>query len=234
MKIKWVLMVATTLGLLVVYPAKATDEPKEFPERVEKISTHQRVVVERRLSWVGQPLNFNETANRWSFTGIAEALVRFNMRNISVDLVLVRFPDEDGESSAAWVVAGVQYETGDSRYLPRGAWLDSGAAYQALILGETVMEVSIAGSPWVTREQIEWAACETAVCQVGAELAFHRFEISDSFIQSGGHAPGWYSWGFLFWNIQTRENVPVNGAYEVSQHPYWQVSTFIYDEGVFR
>ena len=187
--------------MLTLFFGKPVFAAEKFPEQVQAISLQERLQVERRLQWAGKPLTFDEVSGRWSFTGIAEAIVRYDMRYMFVDLVRVRFPDADG-FGAAWVVVGIERKDSTDRYLSRGVWPDSAAAYQALELGETVLKVSIAGHPAVALGFVDWKTCETEGCQFGEQLEEQRFEISASFIQSGGNAPAWYAWGFLFWEIQ--------------------------------
>jgi hypothetical protein len=210
MKARYILGIIFALfGIfLPVSIASAEETPATFPETVQSLTLEEIDTLKAQVMAVGFPLAFNEETGQWSFVGIAEAVVRYDMRTIVVDLVRVRFPGNDSSQTVSptgtvspqppgtvWVVVGVQRWEPDAIYI--GSWPTAKAAYNAIQLGETVLEVHFDGNP----SGADLWNCTSMICQINERLTGGGFEISDKFIHSGGVAPSWYSWGFIFWKI---------------------------------
>jgi hypothetical protein len=142
----------------------------------------------------------------WSFYGIPYQAAQYEMPGGVVDLVHVYFLDEDGVSRQVWVALGVDliYRK-PLRYISRGPWESSEEAWQQVQLNKTVLKISIRhteGGPRVSQAGVDWSSCQYDRCYYG-----HFFDcintngLSNQFIDAG-HAPSWYPWGFLFWDLE--------------------------------
>lgn len=152
-------------------------------------------------SGIGAPeLHYGD--HTWSFVGFVDEFERYDMRTMVVDLVGVRYI-AGGEWRRVWVVAGVELVTFPKQFLSRGPWDLHEEIHSYMEPGDPIM-VNIQGNggeqPNVTKDNIDWSSCQTTDCQFGGYFA-ESAPLDEIFI-SGGHAPGWYPWGFLFWQIE--------------------------------
>jgi hypothetical protein len=145
----------------------------------------------------------------WSFYGIPYEAVQYKLPGGVVDLVHVYFLDQNGVSRQVWVSLGVDLVYRKPlRYISRGPWESSEEAWQQVRLNETVLKVSIRdteGGPRVSQAGVDWSSCEHDNCYYGYFFdCINANGLSNQFIDTS-HAPSWYPWGFLFWQVEVVE-----------------------------
>ena len=140
----------------------------------------------------------------WSFIGIVEEFAHYDIRTMVVDLVQVRYMVND-EWRLVWVAGGIEHlaPSNYGSYITRGEWQYQAEMFSLLEPGDPIrvlIKGAGNGQPLVTKTAIDWSACITTVCQLGAYFA-ETAPLDERFV-FGGTAPGWYPWGFLFWRIE--------------------------------
>jgi hypothetical protein len=179
--------------------AKQADRLPEpaLPEKVDPFAL---------LEQLPHGVRFDPEETSWTFYGIPFEAAQYEMPGGVVDLVHVYFLDQDGVSHQVWVALGVDLVYGKPlRYISRGPWETSEEAWQQVRLNEAVLKVSIRdaeGGPRVSQAGVDWLSCRHDGCYYG-----HFFDcvnangLSNQFVATE-HAPSWYPWGFLFWNLE--------------------------------
>jgi hypothetical protein len=145
----------------------------------------------------------------WTFYGIPYEAVQYKLPGGVVDLVHVYFLDQDGVSRQVWVSLGVDLVYRKPlRYISRGPWETSEQAWHQVQLNATVLKVSIRdieGGPRVSQAGVDWTSCQFDSCYYGYFFdCINANGLSNQFIATG-HAPSWYPWGFLFWEVEVVE-----------------------------
>jgi hypothetical protein len=193
-----VLFLAMALVPLSVSAKEADHLPE--PALPEKIDPHML------LAQMPHGVRFDPKEASWTFYGIPYEAVQYEMPGGVVDLVHVYFLDQNGVSRQVWVSLGVDLVYRKPlRYISRGPWESSEEAWQQVRLNETVLKVSIRdteGKPRVSQTGVDWSSCQYDSCYYG--YFFDRVNangLSNQFIATG-HAPSWYPWGFLFWDLE--------------------------------
>jgi hypothetical protein len=161
------------------------------------------------LAQLPHGVRFDPKEASWSFYGIPYETVQYEMPGGVVDLVHVYFLDQDGVSRQVWIALGVDLVYRKPlRYISRGPWESSEEAWHQVQLNGTVLKVSIRdaeGGPRVSQAGVDWTSCQYDRCYYGYFFdCVNANGLSNQFIATG-HAPRWYPWGFLFWNLEVVE-----------------------------
>jgi hypothetical protein len=160
----------------------------------------------------------------WTFYGILFEAAQYEMPGGVVDLVHVYFLDQDGVSRQVWIALGVDLVYRKPlRYISRGPWETSEEAWGHVQLNETVLKVSMRdteGGPRVSQAGVDWSSCQYDSCYYGYFFdCINANGLSNQFIDTS-HAPSWYPWGFLFWDLEVVESQVV---FEKQFHPQFEV-----------
>jgi hypothetical protein len=152
---------------------------------------------------------FDPKEASWTFYGIPYEAVQYEMPGGVVDLIHVYFLDQDGVSRQVWVALGVDLVYRKPlRYISRGPWETSEQAWEQVQLNETVLKVSIRDiedGPNVSSMGVDWTPCRHDSCYYGYFFdCVNANGLSNQLIATG-HAPSWYPWGFLFWQVEVIE-----------------------------
>jgi hypothetical protein len=130
-----------------------------------------------------QALFLEPVSQTWQFVGQVVDTAQYDLPGIRVDLAQLRFPADDGGDNTVWVTAGLRFSgKADVGYISFGPWSDR-AGWQRFSAGQPLIRVVV--DPVHPNTDVQHFAQSDLV-------------ISASFISSGGQAPGWYPWGFVF------------------------------------
>lgn len=168
-------------------------------------------------------VNYDPETRSWVFYGVPVEQVRYEMPGAGLDLVRVLFQTTQGGTDQVWITLGMQL-TGTNVYLSRGEWQDAEHMQNHIHLRETLLKVYLSETrgrlrPIVEPAGIDWSNCITGtVCEYGRLFDDAHNDFSNRFIQSET-APGWYPWGFLFWDVEI-----ANQSRSVASHNlFWSV-----------
>ncbi|MBT3391372.1 MAG: hypothetical protein HN413_13300 [Chloroflexi bacterium] len=130
-----------------------------------------------------QALYLDPVSQAWQFTGQIENSAHYALPGVGVDLAQVSFPRADGGRNHVWVTTGLHFWSGSDRdYIPLGPW-STPAEWESVQAAHPRVHVVV-----------DLAHSDPQVQQ----FAHSDLVISAQFIASGGHAPNWYPWGFVF------------------------------------
>ena len=156
------------------------------------------------LSQVQPGVNYDPGTQSWFFYGVPIEQVRYVIPGAGVDLVRVLFIGRDGFPYKVWVALGMEmYPTG---YVALGPWESPEQVY-AIRLKRTLLKVYISGTtgrlmPRVDEQGIRWENCSSNdPCSYGQLFDAMHNDLSNLFIDYE-IGPGWYPWGFLFWDVE--------------------------------
>jgi len=155
------------------------------------------------LRQVQPGVNYDPETLSWYFYGVPIERVRYEIPGTGVDLVQVMFIGSEGIPYKVWVAVGMDMGT---KYLALGPWKTAEQA-QTIHLRETLLRISISETvgmlmPQVDRHGIKWKNCDgRELCGYGQLFDMMHHDLSNLFIEYE-IAPGWYPWGFLFWDVE--------------------------------
>ena len=165
-------------------------------------------------------VNYDPDTQSWYFYGVPIEQVRYEMPGVSVDLVRVLFMGSEGVPYKVWVAVGMDM---GAEYLALGPWETAEQAH-AIPLRQMLLKVYISETvgtltPQVDKHGIEWKNCDMReLCGYGQLFDIMHNDLSNLFIEYE-IAPGWYPWGFLFWDVeivsQYKRNTPNNYQWRV-------------------
>jgi len=158
-------------------------------------------------------IHFDGASQTWYFYGVVGETVQYEIPGGMLDLAQVHYI-QNGASRTVWVALGIQTLDG---YLPRGPWNGSAHARQWIRRGMPV-RVFIEGNA-VSETGIDWNKCETLACRYAHAFDQMHMDLSNRIIR-GEAAPGWYPWGFLFWEIDLLQGE--DGISAISQYVGFQ------------
>jgi len=167
-----------------------------------------------------QGVHYDPVSRSWVFYGVPIERMRYDIPGAGIDLVRVLFLSRTGVPYKVWAAVGLDW---GSDYLALGPWPTSEQA-QAIRLHETLLKVYISETqgtlhPQVNESGMQWTDClPESACDYGSFLDTMHHDLSNLFIDYE-MAPGWYPWGFLFWNLEIYELQPY---YPVHSFP-WRV-----------
>lgn len=131
-----------------------------------------------------QGLYLDPVSQTWQLVGLVENAVHYALPGVDVDLAQISFPAGDGGRHSVWVTAGLQFwGNSDPAYIPLGLWADS-AEWETIATANPLVHV-IVDPVYPNHPHIQ-------------QFADSDLVISEQFIASGGQAPNWYPWGFVF------------------------------------
>ena len=166
-------------------------------------------------------VNYDPDTQSWYLYGVPIEQVRYEMPGAGIDLVRVLFVGSEGTPYKVWVAVGMDIYMG-AEYLALGPWGTAEQAH-AIRLRETLLRIYISETdgtltPQVDEHGIKWKNCDAqALCSYGQLFDTMHHNLSNLFIEHE-IAPGWYPWGFLFWDIeiafQHKKNTPNNLSME--------------------
>ena len=155
------------------------------------------------LQGVRPGVRFDATRQAWDFYGVPIDHVRYEIPGASIDLVRVLFIGSHGIPYKVWVAVGIDM---GRDYLSLGPW-DTPEQAQSIRLRETLLRIYISETegtlhPEVDETGIRWGSCDPqAPCSYGQFFDAMHNDLSNLFIEYE-IAPGWYPWGFLFWDVE--------------------------------
>ena len=157
------------------------------------------------LCQVQEGVNYDPQTLSWYFYGVPVEQVRYEVPGAGVDLVRVLFIGREGVPYKVWVALGMDmYMRAD--YLALGPW-ETAEQVRTIRLRETLLKVSISETtgrltPQVDEQGIRWENCPSVdPCSYGQLFDAMHNDLSNMFIKYE-IAPGWYPWGFLFWDVE--------------------------------
>ena len=166
-------------------------------------------------------VNYDPDTQGWYFYGVPIEQVRYEMPGASVDLVRVLFMGSESVPYKVWVALGMDIYM-DADYLALGPW-ETTEQVRAIRLRETLLKVYVSETvgtlhPDVDKTGIYWTDCAPGtVCEYARLFDTMHHDLSNLFIEHE-IAPGWYPWGFLFWDVeivtQYKRNTPNNLSME--------------------
>jgi len=166
-------------------------------------------------------VNYDPDTQSWYFYGVPIEQVRYEMPGTSVDLIRVMFMGSEGVPYMVWVAVGMDMHM-SAEYLALGPWKSAEQA-QTIHLGEMLLRISISETdgmlmPQVNDYGIKWKNCDgRELCGYGQLFDIMHNDLSNLFIDYE-IAPGWYPWGFLFWDVeiisQYKRNPTINLSME--------------------
>jgi len=148
-------------------------------------------------------VNYDSASLNWYFYGVPIERVRYEIPGAGIDLVRLLFLSRSGVPYKVWVAVGMDW---GAEYLPLGSWQSTEQAH-AIGLHETLLKVYISETqgtlhPQVNESGVQWTNCPPgSACECGKLLDTMHQDLSNLFIEHE-MAPGWYPWGFLFWNLE--------------------------------
>ena len=157
------------------------------------------------LHQVQAGVNYDPDTQSWYFYGVPIEQVRYEMPGASVDLVRVLFMGSEGVPYKAWVALGMDVYM-DADYLALGPWETAEQAH-AIRLREMLLKVFVSETsgtlrPVVGEVGIHWSDCiPGTICDYARLFDTMHNDLSNLFIEYE-MAPGWYPWGFLFWDVE--------------------------------
>jgi hypothetical protein len=156
------------------------------------------------LSQAQPGVNYDPDTQSWFFYGVPIEQVRYEIPGASVDLVQVLFMGRDGIPYKVWIALGMDMYMTD--YLSLGPW-ESPEQLRAIRLKKTLLKVYISETtgrltPRVDEQGVRWKNCDAReLCGYGQLFDAMHNDLSNMFIEYE-IAPGWYPWGFLFWDVE--------------------------------
>lgn len=163
-------------------------------------------------------VNYDPQSQSWYFYGVPVERDQYFIPPANIDLMQVVFIGKDGMSHKVWVAVGMSM---GADYLSTGTWLTLEDA-SAIRLDETLLKIYLsetAGTlkPRVDKYGIRWESCDRqSPCRYAQLLDAMHNDLSNQFIQHET-APGWYPWGFLFWNVEIisshKADAPINSRW---------------------
>ena len=166
-------------------------------------------------------VNYDSASLTWYFYGVPIERVRYEMSGAGVDLVRVMFMGSEGTPYKVWVAVGMDMHM-SAEYLALGPWETTEQA-QTIRLHETLLRIYISETdgtlhPEVDETGIRWTDCTPGtVCEYARVFDTMHNDLSNLFIEYE-IAPGWYPWGFLFWDVeivaQYKRNTTINLSME--------------------
>lgn len=143
-----------------------------------------------------QGLHYEPLADAWQLVGSPEDTAHYQLPGMEVDLVRVGFPGQHNRR-IAWVVAGIETTGGRlvGRYVPLGPWSNR-AEFEQALTGRPLLRVQVGPSP----------PCQGDDCDILKLFEESEIVISEQFVTSGGHAPGWYPWGVVLGSLNLEGN----------------------------
>ena len=157
------------------------------------------------LCQVQEGVNYDPQTLSWYFYGVPVEQVRYEVPGAGVDLVRVLFIGREGVPYKVWVALGMDmYMRAD--YLALGPW-ETAEQVRTIRLRETLLKVSISETtgrltPQVDEHGVRWENCAAReLCGYGQLFDAMHNDLSNMFIEYE-IAPGWYPWGFLFWDVE--------------------------------
>jgi len=167
-------------------------------------------------------VNYDPDTQSWYFYGVPVEQVKYEMPGANVDLVQVMFMGSEGTPYKVWVAVGMDIYM-NAEYLALGPWKSAKQA-QTIRLREMLLKISISETigmlkPQVDEYGIKWKNCEMQeICGYGQLFDTMHNDLSNLFIEYE-IAPGWYPWGFLYWDIeivsQYKRNTPNNYQWRI-------------------
>jgi len=164
-------------------------------------------------------VNYDSASLNWYFYGVPIERVRYEIPGAGIDLVRLLFLSRSGVPYKVWVAVGMDW---GAEYLPLGPWATA-EQVQAIRLDETLWKVYISETqgtlhPQVDESGVRWTNClPKSACEYGRFLDTMHHDLSNLFIEYE-IAPGWYPWGFLFWDVeivaQYKRNPTINLSME--------------------
>jgi len=164
-------------------------------------------------------VNYDSASLTWYFYGVPIERVRYEIPGAGIDLVQLLFLSRSGVPYKVWVAVGMDW---GAEYLPLGPWVTA-EQVQAIRLDETLLKVNISETkgtlhPQVDESGVRWTNClPESACEYGRFLDTMHNDLSNLFIDYE-IAPGWYPWGFLFWDVeivaQYKRNPTINLSME--------------------
>ena len=148
-------------------------------------------------------VNYDSASLTWYFYGVPIERVRYEMSGAGVDLVRMLFMGSEGTPYKVWVAVGMDMS---AEYLALGPWETTEQAH-AIPLRQMLLKVYISETvgtltPQVDKHGIEWKNCDMReLCGYGQLFDIMHNDLSNLFIEYE-IAPGWYPWGFLFWDVE--------------------------------
>ena len=159
------------------------------------------------------------TQQAWDFYGVPIDHVRYEIPGAGIDLVRILFIGRDGIPYKVWAAVGIDM---GRDYLSLGPW-DTREQAQTIRLHETLLRIYISETdgtlhPEVDETGIRWTDCTPGtVCEYARVFDTMHNDLSNLFIEYE-IAPGWYPWGFLFWDVeiisQYKRNATINLSME--------------------
>ena len=185
--------------------------------RVDVQATYTKDPVRALLHQAQPGVNFDPVTQSWYFYGVPIERVRYEMPGTSVDLIRVMFMGSAGIPYKVWVAVGMDMHM-SAEYLALGPW-KTVEQIQTIHLRETLLRISISETigmlmPQVDEHGIKWKNCDGRdLCGYGQLFDTMHHDLSNLFIEYE-IAPGWYPWGFLFWDVEIvdeyKRNTPNN------------------------
>ncbi len=159
-------------------------------------------------------VHYDPIFQSWVFYGVPIERVRYEIPGAGIDLVQLLFMSRESVPYKVWAAVGLDW---GANYLALGPWQTAKQAH-AIDLHETLLKVYISETkgtlqPQVNESGMQWTNCPPgSPCEFGKLLDTMHHDLSNLFIDYE-MAPGWYPWGFLFWNleiVETKPQYPVN------------------------
>ena len=165
-------------------------------------------------------VSYDPENKSWFFYGVPVEYLRYEMPGVGVDLMRILFRSQEGGYKQVWVTAGMAL-TGTPVYLSRGDWQDTRQMQQTVCLRETLLRIYVSETegvlhPQIDPEGIHWDNCVSGnVCEYGELFDTVHHDLSNRFIQFED-APGWYPWGFLYWDVEIVNRASHTVAYHTA------------------
>jgi len=155
------------------------------------------------LRQVQPGVNYDPVTQSWVFYGVPIERVRYEIPGSSIDLVRVMFMGSEGVPYKVWIAVGMDMGV---KYLALGPW-ESPEQVRTIRLKKTLLKVFISETAGrltarVDEQGIRWENCQSSEpCNYGQLFDTMHNDLSNLFIEYE-IAPGWYPWGFLFWDVE--------------------------------
>ena len=165
-------------------------------------------------------VNYDPENKSWFFYGVPVEYVRYEMPGVGVDLMRILFRSQEGGYKQVWVAAGMDILSRPT-YLSRGEWSTVEQRNQSVRLRETLLRIYVSETEGVLHPQIDpggirWDNCVSGnVCEYGELFDTVHHDLSNLFIETET-APGWYPWGFLYWDVEIVNRASHTVAYHTA------------------
>lgn len=156
-----------------------------------------------------QGVHYDPASRSWVFYGVPIEQVRYQIPGAGIDLMQLLFMSREGVLYKVWAAVGLDW---GSDYLALGPW-QSAEQVQTIRLHENLLKVYISETlgtlhPQVNETGMQWTNCPPgSACEYGKLLDTMHHDLSNLFIEHE-MSPGWYPWGFLFWNLEIINQKP--------------------------